>query len=166
MVIIPFPSKIFLIKLFSLFDFPFLSLKCIKGYCSDLTFLKMTIPMLFSASPWINASTHSLRCNIKKQRLFYYIAWSINYIKKLYNTHSIKHSEFTTKSKIAWSPSSSCATGEHAADRLVTLSYVSYRQTCNMKCCSHKGSIHLNCIGKMSLFGGHISSLTLTWIFG
>jgi hypothetical protein len=32
------------------------------------------------------------------------------------------------KSKIAWSPSSSCATGEHAADRLVTLSYLSYRQ--------------------------------------
>jgi hypothetical protein len=29
---------------------------------------------------------------------------------------------------IAWSPSSSCATGEHAADRLVTLSYLSYRQ--------------------------------------
>jgi hypothetical protein len=32
------------------------------------------------------------------------------------------------KSKIAWSPSSSCAIGEHAADRLVTLSYLSYRQ--------------------------------------
>jgi hypothetical protein len=48
--------------------------------------------------------------------------------KELYNTHSIKLSEFTTKSKIAWSPSSSCATGEHAADRLVTLSYLSYRQ--------------------------------------
>jgi hypothetical protein len=32
------------------------------------------------------------------------------------------------KSKIAWSPSSSCATGEHAADRLVTLSYLSYHQ--------------------------------------
>jgi hypothetical protein len=32
------------------------------------------------------------------------------------------------KIKIAWSPSSSCATGEHAADRLVTLSYLSYRQ--------------------------------------
>jgi hypothetical protein len=32
---------------------------------------------------------------------------------------------------------------------------------CNMKSCSHKGSIHLNCIGKMSLFGGHKWSLTL-----
>jgi hypothetical protein len=51
-----------------------------------------------------------------------------NYIKKLYNSHSIKPSKFTTKTKIAWSPSSSCATGEHAADRLVTLSYLSYRQ--------------------------------------
>jgi hypothetical protein len=45
--------------------------------------------------------------------------------KELYNAHSIK---LSTKSKIAWSPSSSCATGEHAADRLVTLSYLSYRQ--------------------------------------
>jgi hypothetical protein len=42
--------------------------------------------------------------------------------------YSIKLPEFTTKSKLAWSPSSSCATGEHAADRLVTLSYLSYRQ--------------------------------------
>jgi hypothetical protein len=48
--------------------------------------------------------------------------------KELYNAHRIKLSEFTTKSKIAWSPSSSCTTGEHAADRLVTLSYLSYRQ--------------------------------------
>jgi hypothetical protein len=48
--------------------------------------------------------------------------------KELYNAHSIELLEFTTKSKIAWSPSSSCATGEHAADRLVTLSYLSYRQ--------------------------------------
>jgi hypothetical protein len=32
------------------------------------------------------------------------------------------------KSKLAWSPSSSCAIGEHVADRLVTLSYLSYRQ--------------------------------------
>jgi hypothetical protein len=78
--------------------------------------------------PGSNASTHSLRCNIKKQRSFYYIAWSINYIMKLYNTCSIKRSEFTKKSKIAWSPSSSCATDEHAADRRVTLSYLSYHQ--------------------------------------
>jgi hypothetical protein len=48
--------------------------------------------------------------------------------KELYNTHSIELSEFTTKSKIAWSPSSSCATGEHVADRLITLLYLSYRQ--------------------------------------
>jgi hypothetical protein len=49
--------------------------------------------------------------------------------KELYNAHSIKFSEFTTKlKKIAWCPSSSCATGEHAMDRLVTLSYLSYRQ--------------------------------------
>jgi hypothetical protein len=46
-----------------------------------------------------------------------------NYIKKLYNSHSMKLSEFTIKSEIAYSPSSSCATGEHAADRLVTLSF-------------------------------------------
>jgi hypothetical protein len=48
--------------------------------------------------------------------------------KELYNAHSLELSEFTTKSKLAWSPSSSCATGEHAADRLVNLSYLSYRQ--------------------------------------
>jgi hypothetical protein len=48
---------------------------------------------------------------------------------KLYNTYSIKLSEFTTKSKkIAWSPSFSCATGEHVADRLVTLSYLTCRR--------------------------------------
>jgi hypothetical protein len=47
---------------------------------------------------------------------------------KLYNTCNIKLSEFTTKSKIAWSPSSSCAIDKHAADRLVTLLYLSYRQ--------------------------------------
>jgi hypothetical protein len=43
-------------------------------------------------------------------------------------SYSIKLSEFTTKSKIAWGPSSSCAIGEHAADRLVTLPYLSYHQ--------------------------------------
>jgi hypothetical protein len=48
--------------------------------------------------------------------------------KKLYNAHSIELSKFTMKSKLAWSPSSSCATGEHVADRLVTLPYLSYRQ--------------------------------------
>jgi hypothetical protein len=31
--------------------------------------------------------------------------------------------EFTMKSEIAWSPSSSCAKGKHATDRLVTLSF-------------------------------------------
>jgi hypothetical protein len=45
--------------------------------------------------------------------------------KEFYKAHSIELSEFTTKSKIAWSPSSSCATGEHNVDRLVTLSYLS-----------------------------------------
>jgi hypothetical protein len=48
--------------------------------------------------------------------------------KELYNAHRVELSEFTTKSKIAWSPSSSCATGKYATDRLVTLSYLSYRQ--------------------------------------
>jgi hypothetical protein len=48
--------------------------------------------------------------------------------KELYNTLSIKPSEFTMNSKLTWSPSSSCATGEYAADRLVTLSYLSCRQ--------------------------------------
>jgi hypothetical protein len=44
--------------------------------------------------------------------------------KELYNAHSLELSDFTTKTKLAWSPSS-CATGEHAVDRLVTLSYLS-----------------------------------------
>jgi hypothetical protein len=48
--------------------------------------------------------------------------------KELYNAHGIKLLEFTMKSKIAWSPSSSCATGKHAADRLVTLSYLTCRR--------------------------------------
>jgi hypothetical protein len=45
--------------------------------------------------------------------------------KELYNALSIELSEFIAETKLAWSPSSSCATGEHVADRLVTLSYLS-----------------------------------------
>jgi hypothetical protein len=66
-------------------------------FCSDLILLKMMISMLFSASPWINASTHSLRCNIKKTKviLLHHMIQQLH--KKLYNAHSIELSEFTMK---------------------------------------------------------------------
>jgi hypothetical protein len=81
--------------------------------------------------------------------------------KELYNAHSIKLSEFTTKSKIAWSPSS-CATGEHAVDRLVNLSYFSYRQNLQHETLQPQRVNTLELYWQDVTFGGHKWSLTLT----
>jgi hypothetical protein len=50
---------------------------------------------------------------------------------KPYNLHSARPSQYQSlqqNSEVAWSPLSSCATGEHDEDRLVTLVYL----TCHL----------------------------------
>jgi hypothetical protein len=66
------------------------------------------------------------------------------------------------KSKIAWSPSSSCATGEYAAARLITLSYLSYRQNLQHETLQPQRVSTLELYWQDVTFGGHKWSLTLT----
>ena len=116
------------------------------------------------------AGTHSLRCNTKEQRSLLHRMTHIYIMTyKLHSTRLALHQSFSTNKHIAWSPSSSCATGEHVEDRLVTLiivthSSIKYLQQVKLQ--PKTFGQYFECIGKMSLFSGHKWRLIPTCIFG